>query len=58
MYLTYDDVQQMFSVSRGTVKRWVSQRKLRSIRLGNRMTRFRLRDVEAFEQKLLTRGRP
>jgi excisionase family DNA binding protein len=48
----------MFSVSRGTVKRWVSQRKLRSIRLGNRMTRFRLRDVEAFEQKLLTRGRP
>ena len=56
MYLTYADLQKMFSVSRGTVKRWVSRRELRSIRLGKRMTRFRLRDVEEFERKLLTRG--
>lgn len=56
MYLTYDDVQKKFNVSRNTVKRWVSRRRLRSIRLGKRITRFRLRDVEEFEQKLITRG--
>lgn len=54
MYLTYDDIQKRFNVSRDTVKRWVAKRKLRAIRLGSRMTRFRVSDVEAFEQKILT----
>lgn len=53
MYLTYSDIQKKFNVSRDTVKRWVGKRKLRAIRLSSRMTRFRLRDVEEFEQKLL-----
>tara|TARA_R100000700_G_C3133871_1_gene118015 strand:+ start:664 stop:840 length:177 start_codon:yes stop_codon:yes gene_type:complete len=56
MYYTYEDIMQKFNVSRDTVKRWVKAGKLRSVKLGARMTRFRPADVEDFEKRILIGG--
>ena len=44
--LTYEDVQQRFGVSRRTVNRMVSDKRLRCVWLGWRTVRFSPADVE------------
>lgn len=52
-YLSDKLLAERFSISRATVWRWVSENKLpKPIKLAAGTTRWRLSDIEAFENKL------
>ena len=53
MLLTVKDVAERFQVSVKTVNRWVKDGKLRMVRLGPRMRRFRLAEITKLEERLL-----
>jgi excisionase family DNA binding protein len=54
--LTVRDVAERMGVSEWTVYRWVTTKRLPCIKLSNRVLRFNLSDIEAYE-KLHTSGR-
>lgn len=54
--LTVRDVAERMCVSEWTVYRWVTTKRLPCIKLSNRVLRFNLSDIEAYE-KLHTSGR-
>ena len=51
MYLTYDDLAGRFKVTKRFLRKLVMEDKINSVRIG-RCRRFRLVDVESYEEKL------
>ncbi len=53
MLLTMKDVAERFQVSVKTIKRWVKDGKLRTVRLSPRVVRFRMAEITKLEERLL-----
>ena len=51
MYLTYNELADRFKVTKRFLRKLVKEDKIKSVRIG-RCRRFRLVDVESYEEKL------
>ncbi len=54
--LTTEQAAEILGVAELTVQRYVKNKGLRCVRIGNRYTRFRKKDLQAFAAKHVTTG--